>query len=200
MPRLAACHICATLTRLPDPPASAPLVPARIAWMEDGREVEHVYRNPDGSPVLVAAYDPSLEDWITRHGHEDVNQPDHLKFDLWHVDQITWDAENIVRKTQNDLQEAHGRMYTERDELKDDAMACFNRHGRPKDSCTDVFSESKVIGGGHDSNKVSQFIAPNDRMFLCHLCPFVHGYVIPNVRARKGYYDLNRQVRRRRRR
>ena len=183
MPRLATCHLCRTLTRLPDPPASAPLVPARVAWMEDGREVEVTYRNDRGMPTMVHKWDPALEDWVARHAHDDIHIPDIEKWDLAYIDKLTWDATNIVKQIQTGLKDSHGVMYDERDQLKDDAMACFNEHHRPTDRCMDVFSESKVIGS-HESQKG---IKPNDRMFLCHLCPFVHGYVIPKVRHKKGY-------------
>ena len=51
---------------------------------------------------------------------------------------------------------------------------------------------AKVIGN-HESNK---YMKDNDKMYLCHLCPFVHGYVAPQARAVK----LRRQERRERRR
>ena len=66
--------------------------------------------------------------------------------------------------------------------MKEDALACFNEHHRPTDSCIDVFSEKKLVGN-LDSYKR---MAPNDRMFLCHLCPYVHGYVVPKIRAQRG--------------
>lgn len=181
MPRLALCHMCNTITRLPDPPASAPLVPARIAWIEDGKEVEHIFRDEAGAPMMVAKYDPALEDWMTRHEHPDVPERVH-KHDLWRTDQATWNATDVVATVKKELKENQGRAYVERDELKDDAMRCFKDHGRPSETCSDVFSEAKTIGG-HESNA---HMAPNERMYLCHACPFVHGYVIPKTRDAQG--------------
>lgn len=183
MPRLALCHICKTLTRLPDPPQKAPLVPARIAWNENGQEKDYIFRGDDGMPVMVAQYDPALEDWIERHDHPNIPIPDQQKFGLWHTDQQTWQAADVVATLKKELGEAMGSLYKERDELKDDAMACFEQHHRPKTSCPDVFSESKLIGN-HISNK---HIKPDQRMYMCHACPYVHGFVIPAARHAKGY-------------
>ena len=179
------CHICSSITRLPDPPEGAPLVPARWEWRnERGESEEFTFRDDDGHAVMVAQYDPSLEDWTERHLHEEIPETVR-KHDLWMVDQLTWQATDVMTTVKKELMGTTGRIYQERDELKADALACFEEHHRPKDSCPDVFSEPKVIGN-HESNKRMK---KNDRLFLCHLCPFVHGYVIPQVRKKKGMYE-----------
>jgi|SRR5580765_3820965 len=182
MPRLAMCHVCATLTRLPDPPEKAPLVPARWEWEDErGHREEFTFRDESGQPVMVAQYDPALEDWVERHLHQDIPETTR-KHDIWGVDDLTWQTTDVVSTVKRDMLEQTGKFYTERDELKDDALACFEKHGRPKDSCPDVFSDAKLIGG-HESNRRMR---PDDRLFLCHLCPFVHGYVVPTIRRKKG--------------
>lgn len=181
MPRLALCHSCNTITRLPDPPASAPRVPARLEWINaaTGQHEEYTFRDDQGNAVMVAQYDPALEDWMERHDHP---HPEHIKIhDLWQTDQQTWQATDVVATVRKEISEQTGRSYVERDELKDAALECFEKHHRPTDSCIDVFSEDRLIGN-HESN---QHMAPNDRMYLCHLCPFVHGYVMPRIRADK---------------
>src|SRR5262252_214666 len=186
MPRLAICHVCRVLSALPDPPAKAPLVPARIAWIEDGREVEHIFRDDDGLPKMVAAYDPALEEWLTRHDHPEVSEGRMRKYDLYAADNEAF-AAGFSASLKKELEEATSSLYTERDQIKEDAIKCFNQHGRPTTGCVDVFSESKLLGG-HESNRRMPM---NERMYLCHACPFVHGYVIPDVRWKKGYYSDN---------
>jgi hypothetical protein len=150
-----------------------------------GEHEEFTYKDAAGAPIMVAKYDPSLEDWVERHLHPEI--PDEIhgqptkKHDVWATDQATWNATDVVATAQRELQQMMGAFYGERDELKDEAMKCFNEHHRPTDSCIDVFSDDKLIGN-HESNK---HMPKNDRMYLCHLCPFVHGYVIPEVRSRK---------------
>jgi hypothetical protein len=191
LPRLALCHLCHSLTRLPDPPKSAPLVPARWEWVdEDGKTKEYWFRDEGGQQMLVAQYDPALEDWVDRHGHQDVPESVH-KHDLWAIDQLTWDTGRVMEMAKGSMKNATGEMYIERDELKDDAFNCFIQHHRPSTSCPDVFTEAKVIGN-HESNRLMK--DPNDKMYLCHLCPFVHGMVMPQARAVK----LRRQERRER--
>src|SRR5436305_2047240 len=182
MPRLVTWHVCRMLSSLPDPPAKAPLVPARIAWEEDGREVEYIFRDESGQVSMVPMYDPALEDWMTRHEHPEVPEDRMRKHDIYSTDQASL-AAGFQASPKKELEQAHRTFYTERDQVKEDAMACFNAHHRPTTGCVDVFSESKVLGG-HESNAR---IRPSDRMFLCHACPFVHGYVIPDVRHKKGY-------------
>jgi len=183
MPRLASCHVCRVLSSLPDPPAKAPLVPARIAWIEDGREVEYIFKDAQGQVAMVAMYDPALEDWMGRHEHPEVPEDRMRKHDLYATDQASFNA-GFIASMKKEIEEAHQASYSERDQVKEDAMECFNRHHRPTTGCMDVFSEAKLLGG-HESNKR---MPVNDRMYLCHACPFVHGYVIPDVRARKGMY------------
>lgn len=154
-----------------------------MAWIEDGREVDYVFMDPDTNlPVMVAEHDPALEDWMTRHEHPDVPET-FQKHQLYSADGEAF-AAGFMASLKKEIHEATGNMYAERDELKDDALKCFEAHHRPKDSCIDVFDESKIIGG-HESNK---HMKPKDKMYLCHACPFVHGYVIPDVRYKKGMY------------
>lgn len=196
MPRLALCHCCHSLTKLPDPPKSAPLVPARWEWVDDdGKTQEYWFKDEGGQQMMVAQYDPALEDWVERHGHQEI--PDELvhKHDLWSIDQLTWDTGKVMDMAKQSMMGATGEMYAERDELKADAFSCFEEHHRPKDSCPDVFSDSKVIGN-HESNKR---IPKDDKMYLCHLCPFVHGYVMPQARAVKLRRAERRQAARRQR-
>jgi hypothetical protein len=178
--------VCRVLSSLPDPPAKAPLVPARIAWIEDGREVDYVFRDEGGNAVMVPAYDPALEDWMTRHEHPEVPEDRMRKHDIYATDQATF-AAGFAASLKKELEEATHTLYTERDQVKEDAMQCFNEHHRPTDGCMDVFSEAKLLGG-HESNRRMPM---DQRMYLCHACPFVHGYVIPDVRHKKGYYDEN---------
>jgi hypothetical protein len=184
MPRLAVCHVCHSLTRLPDAPASAPLVPARIAWTEDGQEREYTYRDEAGNPFMVAKWDPALEDWMERHSHSGRQDLTDLpKMEVATIDQLAWDSTEVIKQIGAEMSQLNGAMYTERDQLKDDALKCFGDHHRPKTGCIDVFSESKLIGS-HESNRN---IPKDQQMYLCHLCPFVHGYVIPQIRHKKGY-------------
>jgi hypothetical protein len=134
--------------------------------MEDGREQEFTYRDEAGKPFMVPKYDPALEDWVDRHAHDDIHRPDAEKWDIAVVDNLTWQATDVVRHMKTSLEDSHGVMYSERDQLKDDAMKCFGEHHRPKDSCMDVFSESKLIGN-HESQR---HIPKSERMYLCHLC------------------------------
>ena len=102
MPRLAMCHVCATLTRLPDPPEKAPLVPARWEWEDErGHREEFTFRDEAGQPVMVAQYDPALEDWVERHLHQDIPETTR-KHDIWGVDDLTWQTTDVVSHEQAD--------------------------------------------------------------------------------------------------
>jgi hypothetical protein len=184
MPRLVICHVCHSLTRIPDPPSKAPLVPAHIAWMEDGKEQEYMFRDAGGQPFMVAQYDPALEDWVERHSHDDRHDlTDQQKWEIAVIDKLSWETTEVCKQIGAELSQLNGAMYTERDQLKEDALKCFGDHHRPKDTCPDVFSDSKLVGN-HESNKN---VPKDQRMYLCHLCPFVHGVVIPQVRHAKGF-------------
>jgi hypothetical protein len=151
--------------------------------MEDGQEQEYTYRDEAGQPFMVAKYDPALEDWVERHAHDDIHVPDAAKWEIAVIDSLAWQSTEVVKQLGAEMSQLNGVMYTERDQLKEDALKCYGEHHRPQDRCPDVFSDSKVIGN-HESNRN---IPKDDRMYLCHLCPFVHGYVIPTIRHKKGY-------------
>jgi hypothetical protein len=153
--------------------------------MEDGHEQEYTYRDAAGNPFMVAKWDPALEDWVTRHSHDDIHVPDQNKWEIAVIDRLAWESTEAVKQLSTELSKLNGVMYAERDQLKDDALKCYGDHHRPTlGGCPDVFSDAKVIGS-HESNL---HMKPDDRMYLCHLCPYVHGYVIPEVRWRKGMY------------
>lgn len=196
MPRLVACAPCAILQRLPDVPKGTPLVPARLEW-ESGEEF--VYKDDDGKPLMVPAYDPLLENFVQAHEH---HMPEHMFIDgqvinVWQVDQKTWDAVDVVTKIKTELNEQYHRNFEDRDYYRDGAAACYNQHGNPDLStgCRDFMTDEKMIGQG--SYKIDgnvHTVPPKLRMYLCHMCPYMQSYVQVELRRRKGGYDLNKAL------
>ena len=201
MPRLATCHVCHVIERMPDVPAKIPLVPAILEWTTGER---HVIRDDEGLPKMVPMFDPMLEAFVEKHNHD---LPDKM---ITHADQIqivqvaqkTWDAMDILTKVRTELQQATGEVYTENAEYREAAIKCYQNHGSPdlQDGCTDFMSESKQIGKWNyddgEGHKIT--IDPKYRQYMCHLCPFMHAYVVVELRRRKGFYKDPKPQRRRR--
>lgn len=75
-----------------------------------------------------------------------------------------------------------------RNTYREDAAACFNRHGRPADGCIDYKDGSKRIGnptrGGRGMRQALAHIAP---VFLCDFCA-VRSTVQGKVFHERGLY------------
>lgn len=202
MPRLVACAACAILQRIPDVPKSTPMTKAVLEW-ENGER--YVYEADDGKPLMVPAYDPVLEDFITRHEHnfEEQRFLNGEVINVWAVDQKTWDTMDVVTKIKTELQTQTNRHYEDRDTYREAATSCYNDHGNPDitTGCRDYLDDSKRIGEGHykvEGRTIT--VPPKLRQYLCYLCPYQHAYVNVELRRRKGQYDENKNLEARRRR
>jgi hypothetical protein len=180
MPRIVICHHCHSLTRIPDVAKGTPMVPARLEW-RDGEQF--MFKDEKGLPVMVAAFDPILEDFVTKHEH---GRPEHQVIggliQVYGVDQRTWDAMDVVTQIQRDLEKQHNTWYEDRDEYRTGATKCYNEHGNPDLStgCPDYLDDSKRLG--------SSAVPPKYRQYLCYLCPYQQSYINVELRRRKGAY------------
>ena len=174
MPRLASCNFCHILQRIPDVAPKTPLIPAILEWRDGER---YIYRDEDGQPVMVPAYDPILEDFISKHEHGmDDNQVIGGLIQVFKVDQRTWDSMDIVTQIKKELEQQHRQHYAEVDEYKESATKCYNAHGNPDIStgCRDYMDDSKLIGKGSydDGEGHTITVPPKFRQYLCYLCPY----------------------------
>jgi hypothetical protein len=201
VPRLATCHVCHVIERMPDVPDKIPLIPAVLEWTTGER---HIIRDDDGLPKMVPMYDPMLESFVIKHDHD---MPDKMithadQIQIIQVDQKTWDAMDILTKVKSELQQTTGEVYTENQEYREAAIKCYQAHGSPDlgDGCSDYMSESKQIGQWNyddgEGHKIT--IPPQYRQYMCHLCPFAHAYVAVELRRRKGMYKEGPVMKRKR--
>lgn len=190
MPRLVTCHYCHILVRLPDPTKGTPFTPARLSWKDGG---DFVFKDDTGLPVMVPAYDPVLEDFVEKHGHN-LSDAQIISgvIQVMQVDQKTWDSVDMVTKIKTALHEQTGKFYVERDEYRDAATKCYNEHGNPDATlgCRDYLDDSKRIGRArYELDDGREVTVPNKyRQYLCYLCPFQQSYVNVELRRRKGAY------------
>ena len=184
MPRVVACLMCSTLERMPDPPKDVPLIPARVTWMDGNVEREYIFPDPEkpGQNAMVPMYDPLMEDFVGRHGH-DMADTDALSFiKVWQSDDETWQNMDVVQKIKTELAEQQDMFMEEVNGYKDDALRCYNAHKNPdmKVGCRDFLDDSKVIGRTD--------IPKKHRAYLCHMCPYMQTYVAQEARHRAGLY------------
>lgn len=190
MPRLATCHHCHILVRLPDVLKGTPMVPAHLSWKDGG---DFTFKDDKGHPVMVPAYDPMLEEFVEKHSHMFTDaQAISGVIQVMQVDQKTWDTVDVVTKIKTELHKQTGQFYIERDEYREAAAKCYNDHGNPDATlgCRDYMDDSKRIGKAkyvmEDGREVN---VPNKyRQYLCYLCPFQQSYVNVELRRRKGLY------------
>ena len=193
MPRLVTCHICHILQKFPDVPAKTPMIPARLQW-ESGEE--YVYKDDNGHPVMVPAYDPMMEDFVEKHQHGlDDNAFTGGVIQVYTIDQKTWDAVDVVTEIRKELQAVTDQWYEDRDFYRDEATKCYNAHGNPTldNGCPDYMDRSKMIGTSSyrdDFGKVHD-VPMELRQYLCWQCPFQQSYINVEVRRRKGAYKDN---------
>lgn len=191
MPRLASCNFCRILQRIPDVHPKTPMIPARLEW-KNGESF--VYRDEQGLPVMVPAYDPILEDFILSHEHgRDDRDVISGMVQVYAVDQHTWDSMDVVTKIQAELQKQTNEWYEERDEYREAALKCYNDHGNPDLStgCIDYMDDSKRIGHAtytdDEGRKIT--VPPKFRQYLCYICPYQQTYIQVELRRRRGAYQ-----------
>lgn len=118
-------------------------------------------RDYDGDPQ----YDMELREIIDRHLAiaTDPRPESHLAtlFRVSDKEASMMDVESAVQK---ELKEMNVFIRETRDDMKLEAVKCFNAHGRPNAGCIDWEDESKVIG-----RKIG--VPRADRQYLCHFCP-----------------------------
>lgn len=151
MPRLLACRSCGTMYRMRD------------------------YEGP-------AEYDMELQELVNRHlGQAPNPDPDaHISL-IFRVDEKTWEKLGDETVVQKELLKNEWQVRELRDDLKVEALKCFNRHNRPSNGCPDYEDDSKTIG-----RKIG--VPKEHRQYLCHYCP-AQEHVTHAIRKLKGMYD-----------
>ena len=127
-----------------------------------------------------AEYDQELRELCDRHNAQ-VPNPQDCNAIIFRTDEETakkLDAETAVK---GKLEETDVYIRDTRDELKVDALKCFNRHNRPKQGCIDWCAEEKTIG-----RKVG--VPVGKRQYLCMYCPAAE-YYTHRQRIELGLYD-----------
>ena len=175
---------------MPDPHPKTPLVPAILEWRDGER---YVYKDDDGQPVMVPAYDPILEDFVIKHDHgASDNAVVGGLIQVYSIDDKTWNAVDMVTKIKDELRAVNNEWYEERDDYKAAATKCYNDHGNPDLTlgCRDYMNDDRRIGPASyddgDGHKIT--VPPKFRQYLCYLCPFQQAYVNVELRRKKGYY------------
>jgi hypothetical protein len=181
------CHI---LQRLPDVPPKTPLVPAYIEF-KDG--FQHVYRDEDGLPRMVPAFDPVFEDFVEKHSHDrDDREVIQGIVQVYQIDQKTWDTMDVVTQIKTEIKRQTDMWYEEQDEYKDAALACYNKHGNPdmESGCSDYLNDDRRIGPAsyRDDDGKTITVPPKYRQYLCYICPFQQTYMQVELRRKKGMY------------
>jgi hypothetical protein len=181
MPRVAACSVCYKLERLTDPPADVPYIPATVKWDDHGVVREYTFKEEDGSVTMVPQYDPIMEDFVGRHGH---NRPDsdmgYIK--VFPVDQKTWDHLDVVTEIKRELTEQIPGFWEELDHYKTGALECYNDHGNPD-------SHNRCLDYHDDSKRIGPKAPPKFQAYLCDVCPYVQTYLVSEMRDKAGLYD-----------
>jgi DNA primase len=106
----------------------------------------------------------ALIDIIDRHLQQadDPRPESHISL-IFRTDEATASKLDVETALKKELADNDLFIKEFRDDLKDDAMACFNRHQRPSNGCPDYGDPSKVIGR-------SQGVPPEKRQYLCMYC------------------------------
>lgn len=153
----------------------------RLLVCKDCRSIEEL---PDyaGNP----RDDVLLEDTVSRHMYEGITH----EVALIKVPVKWWNDKNIQSKLikqisqggSKGLEEIEGGedYYGTRDTYREDALKCFQRHGRPKEGCIDYQNHDKRIG-----NPTSEGWKTGPRVYACNFCP-VQTWVDKKKREEQG--------------
>ena len=150
--------------------------------------VKDVHNRTDSTMIRLrdydgpAEYDMELQEVIRKHKERNSQiNPDDFRGLIFRCDQETWDKLGDETQVRNELMKNEWDVREVRDDMKVEALKCFNRHNRPTAGCPDYEDESKVIG-----RKTG--VPPEHRQYLCHYCP-AQEHVTHQLRLNKGMYD-----------
>lgn len=136
-------------------------------------------RDYEGPPE----YDMELIDLIDRHLQRATDpRPESHPAQIMRVDEKSAKELDIESEVQKKMAEQGVFIREVRDDLKLDALKCYNKHSRPQGGCMDWENKSKAIGRTYG-------IPEQDRQYLCHLCP-VASHVAFKQRQKAGAYDV----------
>lgn len=86
--------------------------------------------------------------------------------------------------------------YDVRNNLQEDALECYSKHGRPKAGCIDWHDESKVVGNAllnDEERAVARReglpLSQHTKRYLCDVCPVKAHHVDPAKRKKLGLYN-----------
>lgn len=167
MPRILRCDDCKTLDKLPDFNGN----PDDDILLADLIARKHTGLPGDGSAL--------------HRGNLFVCDPDTWK-------RIEDASENNADAVlQKELEAIQGEAFASRDFYREDALVCFNRHGRPKEGCIDWMDASKRIDNPSPEGKKMAREHPRfaqlNNPHLCNFCP-VASWVMVKQRAKRGDY------------
>ena len=132
----------------------------------------------DGPPE----YDQELREVIDRHlGQASDPRPESHESMIFRCDTETASKLDMETEVKKELMKNEIEVRELRNDLKEDALKCFSKHGRPKADCLDYCSEGKTIG-----RKVG--VPKSKRQYLCMYCP-VQEYYQHKIRDAKGLYS-----------
>ena len=138
--------------------------------------VMYKLRPYDGPPE----YDQELREICDRHNAQ-VPDPDNCKALIFRTDPETASKLDMETAVKNELKEQDVYIREVRDDLKVEALKCYNKHDRPEGGCIDWCDESKTIG-----RKTG--VPKEHRQYLCMYCP-VGSWVATQERLKMGMYD-----------
>lgn len=127
-----------------------------------------------------AEYDQELIEICNRHNAQ-VPDPDNCRALIFRTDPETAEKLDMETALKNKMGDMDVYIKDFRDELKVDALKCYDKHNRPTGGCIDWCAEDKTIG-----RKVG--VPPEHRQYLCMYCP-VGSYVAHQERKILGLYD-----------
>jgi hypothetical protein len=127
-----------------------------------------------------AEYDQELRELCDRHNAQ-VPNPQDCNAIIFRTDEETAKKLDTETAVKGELEKNDVYIRDTRDELKVDALKCFNRHNRPKQGCLDWCADDKTVG-----RKVG--VPKDKRQYLCMYCPAAE-YYTHRQRIELGLYD-----------
>lgn len=191
MPRIVYCETCQQVEKMLDPPGSVGLVDAVVEWDHgDGDRGSYTFTNPEtGAVMLVPETDPLMENFVGRHQHGQEPVMVMQSIHVWSTDWKTYSRMDLMQFVKEELAKQQGVIVEEAMGLKEEALVCYNHHRNPtvEVGCRDFRADEKMIG--------KKLPNPNDRVYLCDLCPYTQASIAQELRWKAGLYKDGTKVR-----
>lgn len=145
----------------------------------------------DGPPEHDTLLNILTERHTTPSGDKHIGHLFDVEVELWSRPEVKKEIIKQIRGGgSKGLDEFDASFYDTKNTFHEDALVCYQRHNRPKESCQDWLSDSKILVPDTKAERKAEGLSapsksPGPKIHLCRFCP-VQRYYARKANEQKG--------------